>query len=42
MKKLGLKPTLLTDEVIIEMAQYVISNKKHIDNKIISPKSTWK
>ena len=42
MKKLGLKPTLLTDEVIIEMAQYVISNKKHINNKIISPKSTWK
>jgi UDP-sulfoquinovose synthase len=42
MKKLGLKPTLLTDKVIIEMAQYVISNKKHINNKIISPKSTWK
>ena len=42
MKKLGLKPTLLTDEVIIEMAQYVISNKKRINNKIISPKSTWK
>jgi|TARA_Y100000389_G_scaffold153891_1_gene154258 UDP-sulfoquinovose synthase len=42
MKKLGLKPTLLTDKVIIEMAQYVISNKKHINNKIINPKSTWK
>jgi UDP-sulfoquinovose synthase len=41
MKKLGLKPTLLTDEVIIEMAQYVLKNKKLINKKIINPKSAW-
>jgi UDP-sulfoquinovose synthase len=42
MKKLGLKPTLLTEKAIIEMARYVIKNKKNIDKSIISPKTTWK
>ncbi len=42
MKKLGLKPTLLTDDIIIGLAEYVIDNKKYINKKIISPKSSWK
>ncbi len=42
MKKLGLKPTLLTDDIIINIAEYVIDNKKNINREIISPKSSWK
>tara|TARA_B100001123_G_C15277619_1_gene1012822 strand:- start:590 stop:1744 length:1155 start_codon:yes stop_codon:yes gene_type:complete len=42
MKKLGLKPTLLTDKIIIEIAKYVISNKDKINKSIILPRSNWK
>tara|TARA_Y100001960_G_C14657267_1_gene818951 strand:+ start:149 stop:1294 length:1146 start_codon:yes stop_codon:yes gene_type:complete len=42
MKKLGLKPTLLTDKSIIEIAEYVFKYKKQINKKIIQPKSIWK
>ena len=42
LKKLGLKPTLLTDKSIIEIAEYVFKYKKQINKKIIQPKSIWK
>jgi UDP-sulfoquinovose synthase len=42
MKKLGLKPTLLTKDTIIEIAEYVIKYKKRINKKIIQPKINWK
>ena len=42
MKKLGLKPSLLTDEIIIELAEYVSQNKSKINTKIIQPKTSWK
>ena len=41
MKKLGLKPALLTDEIIIEIAMFIKKYIKNIDRKIILPKSTW-
>ena len=41
MKKLGLKPTKLSKKIIIEMAQYVIKNKKNTArNDIVSPRKT--
>ena len=42
MKKLGLKPSLLTDEVIAEIAEYVIKHKNRINKDIIQPKISWK
>lgn len=42
MKKLGLKPSLLTDEVIAEIAEYVIKHKNRINKNIIQPKISWK
>ena len=42
MKKLGLKPSLLTDRSIIEIAEYVIKHKNKINKTIIQPKSSWK
>ena len=42
MKKLGLKPTLLTDTTIHEIAEYVIKYQKRINKKIIQPKINWK
>ena len=42
MKKLGLKPSLLTDKSIIEIAEYVIKHKNKINKTIIQPKSSWK
>ena len=41
MKKLGLKPALLTDDIIIEIAMFIKKHIKNIDKKIILPKSTW-
>jgi UDP-sulfoquinovose synthase len=41
MKKLGLKPALLTDEIIIEIAMFIKKYIKNIDRKIILPKSAW-
>ncbi len=41
MKKLGLKPSLLTDEIIIEIATYIKRHMKKINKKIIQPKSSW-
>ena len=41
MKKLGLKPALLTDEIIIEIAMFIKKYIKNIDKKIILPKSAW-
>tara|TARA_B100001287_G_C22678728_1_gene529110 strand:+ start:1137 stop:2282 length:1146 start_codon:yes stop_codon:yes gene_type:complete len=39
--KLGLKPTLLTNDEIIKIAQYVAKYKKNIDKSIINPKTKW-
>ncbi len=39
--KLGLKPTLLTNDEIIKIAQYVLKYKKNIDKSIINPKTKW-
>jgi UDP-sulfoquinovose synthase len=41
MKKLGLKPALLTDDIIIEIAMFIKKHIKNINKKIILPKSTW-
>jgi UDP-sulfoquinovose synthase len=41
MKKLGLKPSLLTDEVIIDIAMFIKKHIKRINKKIIQPKSGW-
>tara|TARA_B110000967_G_C18426818_1_gene336587 strand:- start:371 stop:496 length:126 start_codon:yes stop_codon:yes gene_type:complete len=41
MKKLGLNPALLTDDIIIEIAMFIKKYIKNIDKKIILPKSTW-
>ena len=41
MKKLGLKPSLLTDEVIIDMAMFIKKYIKKINKKIIQPKTSW-
>jgi len=41
MKELGLKPALLTDDIIIEIAMFIKKHIKNIDKKIILPKSTW-
>ncbi len=42
MKKLGLKPSLLTNKSIIEIAEHVLKYKKKINKAIIQPKSIWK
>ena len=42
MKKLGLKPSLLTNKSIIEIAEHVLKYKKQINKAIIQPKSIWK
>tara|TARA_B100000953_G_scaffold299663_1_gene300260 strand:+ start:579 stop:1736 length:1158 start_codon:yes stop_codon:yes gene_type:complete len=42
MKVLGLKPTLLTEDIIIKMAKYVMKHKHRINSKIIQPKIYWK
>ena len=41
MKKLGLKPSLLTDEVIIDMAMFIKKYMKNINKEIIQPKKSW-
>ena len=41
MRKLGLKPALLTNDIIIEIAMFIKKHIKNIDKKIILPKSTW-
>ena len=41
MKKLGLKPSLLTDDVIIDIAMFIKKHMKNIDKKIILPKTSW-
>lgn len=41
MKKLGLKPSLLTDEVIIDIAMFIKKHMKSINKKIIQPKTSW-
>ena len=41
MKKRGLKPTLLTDEVIIDLAMFIKKHIKNINKKIIQPKASW-
>ncbi len=42
LKKLGLKAELLDENIIIEIAKYVIKNKNKINKKIITPKVNWK
>ena len=42
LKKLGLNPQRLTNEVIIDIAKYVIKHKRNIDASIIKPKIVWK
>ena len=41
MKKLGLKPSLLSDEVIIDIAMFIKNNMNKINKKIIQPKTSW-
>ena len=41
MIKLGLKPTLLNDDIIINIAKYVLKYKKNINKSIIQPKTKW-
>ena len=40
--KFGLKPRLLDNKIIIEMAKYVTKYKKNVNKKIIMPKVNWK
>tara|TARA_B100000401_G_scaffold437957_1_gene384908 strand:- start:2842 stop:3981 length:1140 start_codon:yes stop_codon:yes gene_type:complete len=42
LKNLGLKPTKLTNKIIIEIAQYCMKHKRNIRRDIISPKVSWK
>ena len=42
MKVLGLQPTLLTEDIIIKIAKYVMKHKHRINSKIIQPKIYWK
>jgi len=37
----GLSPTLLDDDIIISIAQYVMKYKKNINKKILKPKTKW-
>jgi len=41
MKKLGLKPALLTDDVIIDIAMFIQKYKNKINKKIILPQTNW-
>ncbi|MBC8308191.1 MAG: NAD-dependent epimerase/dehydratase family protein [Pelagibacterales bacterium] len=41
MKKLGLKPSLLTDDVIIDIAMFIQKHKNKINKKIILPQTNW-
>ena len=41
LKKLGLKPTLLTENSIIEIANYVKKYKKNIDKSLFQPRIKW-
>ena len=41
LKKLGLKPSLLSKDVIIELFSYVEKHKDKISKKIIKPKNNW-
>ncbi len=41
MKKLGLKPSLLSDDVIIDIAMFIKKNMNNINKKIIQPKTSW-
>lgn len=40
-KKIGLKPTLLDSNIIIDIAKYVQKHKSKINKKIINPKVKW-
>ena len=42
LKKMGLKPTLMTEKVLIEMLNIVIKYKNKINHKIILPRVNWK
>ena len=42
LRKLGLKPTKLTEDVIIDIAQYCIKHKSNIRHETINPKIKWK
>jgi len=42
LKKLGLEAELLDENVIIEIAKYVMKNKNKISKKIIRPRVNWK
>ena len=41
MIKLGLKPTLLNDDVIITIAKHIIKYKKNINKSVLKPKTKW-
>jgi UDP-sulfoquinovose synthase len=41
MIKLGLKPTLLNDDVIIAIAKHIIKYKKNINKSVLKPKTKW-
>ncbi len=41
MKNLGLKPSLLTNDVIIDIAIFIKKHMKNINKKIILPKTSW-
>ena len=41
MIKLGLKPTLLNDDVIITIARHIIKYKKNINKSVLKPKTKW-
>jgi len=41
LRDIGLKASYLSDEIIIEIAQYILNNKKNINKKIIQPKVHW-
>ena len=42
LKKLGLKPTLMTEKVLIDMLHLVKKYKDQINHKIILPRVSWK
>ena len=42
LRKLGLKPTKLTEDIIIDIAEYCIKHKSNIRPETINPKIKWK
>ena len=41
LRNMGLNASLLSDDIIIEIAKYILSHKKNINSKIIQPKVNW-